>query len=103
PDYISEKNQSCIDEKSKPAEKAFNLMLTIKSLLKKYQVLNFMLVGGIGYIINMGLYYPLTILFRSETTILGQHFYLPPFFISSFVAISCNYAMNKRWNVNRQR
>jgi putative flippase GtrA len=56
-----------------------------------------MFVGGIGYLINMGLYYPLTLSFKSGTTILGQQFYLPPFFISSFVAITCNYWMNKQW------
>ena len=76
-------------------------MSKIQGLFEKYRALNFMLVGGIGYIINMGLYYPLTLLFKSGTKILGQSFYLPPFFISSFVAISCNYSMNKQWTFHK--
>jgi len=62
-----------------------------------YRILNFMLVGGLGYIINMGIYYPLTLVFKNEVTFLGQHFYLPPFVISSLVAITCNYHFNKVW------
>jgi dolichol-phosphate mannosyltransferase len=62
-----------------------------------YRILNFMLVGGLGYIINMGIYYPLTLVFKNEVSFLGQHFYLPPFVISSLVAISCNYYLNKVW------
>jgi dolichol-phosphate mannosyltransferase len=68
-----------------------------------YSILNFMLVGGLGYIINMGIYYPLTLVFKNEVSFLGQHFYLPPFVISSLVAISCNYYFNKVWTFrNRQ-
>ncbi len=68
-----------------------------KLALIRYKMLNFMIVGGIGYFINMAIYYPLTLLFQSEVTFLGQHFYLPPFVISSFVAITSNYTMNKHW------
>lgn len=63
----------------------------------KFRVLNFMVVGGIGYLINMGLYWPLTKVFKTEVTFLGSHFYLPPFVLSSFVAICANYYLNKRW------
>jgi dolichol-phosphate mannosyltransferase len=72
-----------------------------KLALYKYQVFNFMIVGGLGYIINMSLYYPLILVFQPDTTFLGQHFYLPPFIISSFVAISFNYNLNKRWTFHR--
>ena len=67
------------------------------ALIGRHRILNFMAVGGIGYAINMGLYYPLTLVFRTEVTFLGSHFYLPPFVISSIVAIISNYEMNKRW------
>lgn len=73
------------------------LVQLVRRLLTRFRILNFMLVGGIGYVINMGLYYPLTLVFRTEVTFLGSHFYLPPFVISSVVAIISNYEMNKRW------
>lgn len=63
----------------------------------KYQILNFMFVGGIGYAVNMLIYWPLTLVFKNEVTFLGQHFYLPPFLISSLIAILCNYELNKIW------
>lgn len=56
-----------------------------------------MIVGGIGYIINMAIYYPLTLVFSSEVTFLGSHFYLPPFLISTYIATTANYFMNKAW------
>ncbi len=68
-----------------------------KLAMFKYRVFSFTLVGGIGFIINMGLYYPLTLIFQSEVTFLDQHFYLPPFAISSAVAIMSNYHFNKVW------
>jgi len=70
---------------------------TIKEILVKHRILEFMLVGGIGYSINMAIYYPLTLVFKSDVLILGQHFYLSPFLISSCVAITSNYFMNKAW------
>jgi putative flippase GtrA len=73
------------------------LIQKIQFYFRKYQILNFMLVGGIGYVINMLTYWPLTIIFKNEVTFLGQHFYLPPFVISSLVAIVCNYELNKIW------
>lgn len=63
----------------------------------KFQVLNFMMVGGIGYVINMLTYWPLTLVFKTEVNFLGQHFYLPPFIISSLLAIFSNYMLNKIW------
>lgn len=62
-----------------------------------------MLVGGIGFVVNMATYYPLTLLFKAKTTtFLGQQFYLPPFVISSFIAILCNYTLNKIWTFRDQ-
>jgi dolichol-phosphate mannosyltransferase len=64
----------------------------------KYQILNFMVVGGIGFIINMGLYSLLTLvpaLKTFEFNKVGETYYLPPFIISSLVAIICNYLMNR--------
>jgi putative flippase GtrA len=70
---------------------------TISFYLNKYRLLNFMIVGGIGYIINMALYYPLTLVFSKEVTFLGSHFYLPPFLVSTYIAATCQYFMNKAW------
>jgi putative flippase GtrA len=67
------------------------------NLLHKYQILNFMLVGGIGYVVNMLTYWPLTLVFENQVTFLGQQFYLPPFVISSLIAIFCNYELNRLW------
>jgi dolichol-phosphate mannosyltransferase len=64
----------------------------------KYQVLNFMVVGGIGFVINMGLYSLLTLvpaLKTFEFNKVGQTYYLPPFVLSSLVAIISNYLLNK--------
>jgi len=73
----------------------------IKSLLKlafwKWRMLPFMIVGGIGYFVNMAVYYPLTLWFKETVTFLGQEFYLPPFLVSSFIAITSNYILNKRF------
>jgi putative flippase GtrA len=56
-----------------------------------------MVVGGIGYAVNMATYYPLTLWFQNQVTFLQQQFYLPPFLISSGVAILSNYVLNKRF------
>lgn len=66
-------------------------------VVKKYRIFNFMLVGGIGYIINMAVYCPLMLVFKSDVTFLNTHFYLPPFLISTFIAATSNYLMNKVW------
>lgn len=61
-------------------------------------IFNFMMVGSIGYVINMIAYWTLLSLIKtSETTFLGQQFYLPPFVVSSFLAIVSNYEMNRVW------
>jgi putative flippase GtrA len=57
-----------------------------------------MIVGGIGYAINMLAYTLLTLNLNSApTTFLGQHFYLAPFVVSSLLAIMSNYILNKVW------
>lgn len=68
--------------------------------LSKFQILNFMVVGGIGYLINIGLYSLLTLvpaLKTFEFEQVGKSYYLPPFVVSSLVAIISNYLMNKAW------
>jgi putative flippase GtrA len=79
--------------KSQPSQ----LIKKIQLLLQKFQILNFMLVGGIGYALNMAVYWPLTLVFKNNVTFLGQQFYLPPFLISSLLAIFCNYELNRIW------
>jgi len=69
----------------------------IKLTLYKWRMLSFMIVGGIGYFVNMAVYYPLTLWFEETVTFLGQEFYLPPFLVSSFIAITSNYILNKRF------
>jgi len=77
----------------------------IKGILKNlkikypssYRLASFMIVGGIGYLVNMAVYYPLTLWFEKTVTFFGQEFYLPPFLVSSFVAITSNYILNKRF------
>jgi dolichol-phosphate mannosyltransferase len=66
----------------------------------KYQILNFMVVGGIGTVINLGLYYLLLLipaLKEVHWDFLGKDHpnYLLPFIISSVVAIISNYLMNR--------
>jgi len=66
--------------------------------LNNFQISNFMIVGGIGYAINMLVYSMLTLNFDSgQTSFLGQHFYLAPFVVSSLLAIMSNYFLNKIW------
>jgi dolichol-phosphate mannosyltransferase len=82
-----------------PEESLFTNLKQLFSLyMSKFQILNFMIVGGIGYVINIGSYWLLLkFLKTSETTFLGQHFYLPPFVISTLLAIISNYELNKYW------
>ncbi|HXY74559.1 MAG TPA: glycosyltransferase family 2 protein, partial [Dehalococcoidales bacterium] len=65
----------------------------------KYRIVNFMLVGGVGYVINIGIYSALTLIpvLRAQTNIFGKQYYLPPFAISTLIAIACNYYLNKRF------
>lgn len=72
--------------------------------LDKYRILNFMVVGGIGFVVNMATYWPLTLVFKTQQTVIfGQQYYLPPFVISSLVAIVCNYTLNKVWTFRDQK
>jgi dolichol-phosphate mannosyltransferase len=66
----------------------------------KYQILNFMVVGGIGYVINLGLYYfllliPLFKMIRWSWLGEGDRNYLLPFIVSSLVAMVSNYLLNR--------
>jgi len=66
----------------------------------KYQILNFMVVGGIGALINLGLYTLLLhvpILKNVQWDWLGngKDNYLLPFIISTLVAMICNYLLNR--------
>ncbi len=81
----------------KPANRYPGLVEWALKLFHKYQILNFMLVGGIGYVVNMLTYWPLTLVFKNQVTFLGQQFYLPPFVISSLLAIFSNYELNRLW------
>ena len=68
----------------------------------KFQILNFMIVGGIGYVINLVLYNFLLLLpaLRNvQWNWLGEGHdnYLLPFIVSSLVAIISNYLMNRAW------
>jgi dolichol-phosphate mannosyltransferase len=65
--------------------------------MSKYRLLNYMVIGFIGYCINLGIYYPLTLVFKAHVTFLGQVFYLPPYVISALFASSLNYYLNKHW------
>ena len=68
--------------------------------LNHYQVSNFMIVGGIGYVVNIVVYTLLLMVpfFTQEGFILGgKQYYLFPFVLSSLVAITSNYILNKIW------
>jgi dolichol-phosphate mannosyltransferase len=66
----------------------------------KYQILNFMVVGGIGYVINLVLYYLLLLIpvfktIRWSWLGEGDRNYLLPFVFSSLVAMASNYLLNR--------
>jgi putative flippase GtrA len=77
------------------AENRLDNTETLIRKLLRVRIVSFMIVGGIGYIINIGIYYPLTIIFKEQVVFLGQQFYLPPYLISSIVAITSNYYLNR--------
>src|SRR5271157_4086682 len=79
------------------------MIKTVRRWLNKYSLLNYVVVGSIGYILNLATYYPLTMLFKTQTRFLGQGFYLPPFLISSTIAMISNYYLNKRWTFGTYR
>jgi putative flippase GtrA len=66
----------------------------IKKLLQ-IRLINFMIVGGIGFVVNMVVYYPLTLVFQQRVMFLNQVYYLPPFVLSSLIAITSNYFLNR--------
>jgi dolichol-phosphate mannosyltransferase len=68
--------------------------------MSKFPILNFMVVGGIGFVVNLGLYTALLLVpaFKTrEANFLVRHIYVAPFIMSSFVAIVCNYTLNRIW------
>jgi len=70
--------------------------------LAKFQILNFMMGGGIGFIINITIMnaliqWPPAPMFTVKGSFLGTDYYLLPFAISSLVAILSNYLLNKFW------
>lgn len=67
----------------------------VKLAFHRWRILPFMIVGGVGYFVNMAVYYPLTLWFKGTVTFLEQEYYLPPFLVSSYVAITSNYMLNK--------
>jgi putative flippase GtrA len=61
------------------------------------RVINFMIVGGLGFIIGTGLvYYPITLLLHHVSAV-NEIYYLPALIPSSLVSITWNYYMNMRW------
>lgn len=92
---IQFKDRELGESKFNRREVAAYLKHLFKLALWKWRILNFMIVGGIGYIVNVGIYYPLTLWFEETVTFFGQEFYLPPFIISSYIAMTSNYLMNK--------
>ncbi len=70
--------------------------------LAKYQILNFMIVGGLGFVVNILIMnalikWPPAPWFTVKGSFLGTEYYLLPFFLSSLVAIVFNYLLNKFW------
>ena len=63
----------------------------------KFRVFNYMVVGGICFLINLGIYYPLTLVYQERVVFLNQIYYLPPFVVSTFIAGTIHYLMNKFW------
>jgi dolichol-phosphate mannosyltransferase len=68
--------------------------------LNHYQISNFMIVGAIGFVINLAIYSLLlnfSIFTENGIVLPGNHYYLFPFVLSSLVAITSNYLLNKYW------
>lgn len=72
-------------------------MIKLWKRLWKIRVFNFMFVGGCGFLLNLAIYYPLTVLIHNKVTFLNQVFYLPALLISTPIVIAFNYALNKKW------
>ncbi len=75
----------------------------VKLALYKWRMLPFMIVGMIGYFVNMAVYYPLTLWFEDTVVFFGQEFYLPPFLVSSYIAITSNYLLNRAFTFKGYR
>ena len=56
-----------------------------------------MVVGGLGFCLNLVIYYPLTVIIHNRVSFLNQVFYLPALLISTPIVIAFNYLMNKKW------
>jgi putative flippase GtrA len=65
--------------------------------LWKIRIFNFMFVGGLGFCLNLVIYYPLTLLIHNSIKFLDQVFYLPALLITAPIVIAFNYWMNKKW------
>jgi len=101
-DYTPTANTIALSSIPRPGAWAY-LTQIVRLYLSRFQILNFMVVGGIGYAINMAIYYPLTLLFHSTTVVFGQQYYLPPFVVSTLIAICSNYYLNKKWTFGDSR
>lgn len=73
-----------------PREKKRRIPISFRRLF------NFMVVGGIGFIVNLAIYYPLTHIMQA-TTFAGQEFYLPALLVCYPTTISLNYYLNRRF------
>ena len=61
------------------------------------RIINFMLVGGLGFIVGTGLvYYPITLLLHHVSAV-TEIYYLPALIPSSLASITWNYTLNQRW------
>jgi len=65
--------------------------------MAKFRVFNYMVVGGTCWIINLSIYYPLTLAYKETVTFLNHVYYLPPFVVSTFISGSIHYFMNRKW------
>lgn len=92
-----------LPSKSKEDGSVFKFLANLVRLLLRIRLINFMAVGGVGYVINIAFYYPLTLLFKNHVLLLGQQFYLPPLVVSSLIAITSNYYFNKIFTFRRDR
>jgi len=74
-----------------------NTLKTIWLYLWHIRIFNFMFVGGLSFILGLGIYYPLTLVIQSKVTILNQVFYLPAMLISNPIVAVFSYYANKHW------
>ena len=72
-------------------------MINLWKRMWKIRIFNFMFVGSCGFLLNLCIYYPLTVLIHNKITFLNQVFYLPALLITAPITIAFNYWMNKKW------